>query len=115
MLLLVILAVACAAPLSKAASSAACGCGVGRGCPTDASGAIAASLSEPGAAYLLAAVLPLLEAKVGALNIPDLPFNQDGFAGADDAPRERPRQTRGRMSGNRGADDRVAPGRRGGR
>jgi LBP / BPI / CETP family, C-terminal domain len=76
MLLLVTLAVACAAPLSKAASLLQ-----HVASPTDA-GAIAASLSEPGAAYLLAAVLPLLEAKVGALNIPDLPFNQDGFEGS---------------------------------
>ena len=45
-------------------------------------GAIAASLSSAGASYLLAAVLPLLEAKVGSLNIPDLPFSQDGFEGS---------------------------------
>ena len=44
-------------------------------------GAMSASLSQAGASYVLAAVLPLLEAKVGSLPIPDLPFDQDGFSG----------------------------------
>ncbi len=64
-----LLLLAAAAAAASAASASAAG------------GAIAASLSQAGASSLLAALVPLLEARVGALPIPDLPFDQDGFTG----------------------------------
>ena len=68
--------------LLRALAAAACAaCAARAAAPPAPPGAMSASLSQAGASYLLAAVLPLLEAKVGSLPIPDLPFDQDGFSG----------------------------------